>query len=175
MTSPQSNLLFAYPEAEDAINAFGRSVMRGPSSLTPVEREMIAAFVSARNGCGFCSGVHAATARQLLGEQATIVDTVLTDPARLEPRLQALLTIADRIRANRSLDETVVSTARAAGADDRAVHDTVLVAAAFSMVNRYVDGFGPVPTDPALCNELAARFASDEVGDRPVVIDANSF
>lgn len=174
MTTAKPSLLFAYPDSEDAINAFGLAVMRGPSSLTPAERELIAAFVSARNGCEFCSSVHAATARQLLGERAATVDAALTDPGRLEPKMQALFAIADRIRANRSLDETVVANARAAGADDRAVHDAVLVAATFSMVNRYVDGFGPAPTDPALCDELAARFAGGEPCDEPVVLEASS-
>ena len=172
---PTVVLLFAYPEAEDAFNAFGHAVLRGPSSLTPGERELIAAYVSARNGCGFCAAVHAATARQLLGDRAAAVDDALADPNRLEPKLQVLVAVADRIRANRSIDADVVARARDVGLDDRAVHDAVLVAATFSMVNRYIDGFGPAPADPSLCGEIATRFAGGDGCAVPVVVGANSF
>jgi hypothetical protein len=39
---------------------------------------------------------------------------------------------------------------RAEGATDLEIHDTVLIAAAFCMFNRYVDGLGTsAPDDPA--------------------------
>ncbi len=41
---------------------FTRSLLRGPSDWTPGERELLAAFVSRRNECPFCVGVHTATA-----------------------------------------------------------------------------------------------------------------
>ncbi|MBX3400833.1 MAG: carboxymuconolactone decarboxylase family protein [Gemmataceae bacterium] len=178
MTDSKSSLLFAFPDAEEAINGLARAVLRGPSSLDPAERELIAAFVSMRNGCGFCATVHAATARRLFGDRASIVDAALANPESLEPRFRALLAIAERIRANRSLDADTVAAALAAGADDRAVHDAVFVAAAFSMINRYVDGFGSAPADAALCDELADHFAADVatdfVCDAPIVVDSHS-
>ncbi len=178
MTESNSSLLFAYPDAEDAINGLARAALRGPSSLDPAERELLAAYVSMRNGCGFCATVHAATARRLYGDRAATVDAALADPESLEPRLRALIAIAERIRANRSLDAGAVAPALSAGASDRAVHDAVFVAAAFSMINRYVDGFGAAPTDAALCDELAARFAADAATDfecdAPTVVDSIS-
>lgn len=179
MTGLNSSLLFAYPHAEEAINSFARAALRGPSSLDPAERELIAAYVSMRNGCGFCATVHAATARRIYGDRADTVDTAIANRESLEPRLRALLAVADRIRANRSLDAATVAGALAAGADERAVHDAVFVAAAFSMINRYVDGFGSAPIDPTLCEELADRLAADAITDFscdvPIVLDSHSF
>lgn len=154
-------LLFAFPDSEGAINSFGRAIMRGPSSLAPAERELIAAYVSARNGCDFCSLVHAATARQLFGDRAAIVDDALNGAGaeRLDPKMRALLAIADRVRDGQSANAVELARARVAGADDRAIHDAVLVAAMFCMFNRYVDGFGRAPIDPAVCEEIAARNA----------------
>jgi uncharacterized peroxidase-related enzyme len=168
-----SQLLFAYPDAEQAINAFSWAVMRGPSSLAPAERELIAAFVSSRNGCQFCSYVHEATARNLLGNGAAWVDAALIDPKRVSPKLSALLAMAERIRCGQALDEEDVGHARAAGADDRAIHDVVLVAAMISMMNRYVDGFGRMPIDPATCDEIAARRADPDslAPDEPILLD----
>jgi alkylhydroperoxidase family enzyme len=48
-----SGLLVTYRETEKFLNGLAQAVMRGPSSLTEAERELIAAYVSARNGCVF--------------------------------------------------------------------------------------------------------------------------
>jgi alkylhydroperoxidase family enzyme len=55
-----------------------------------------------------------------------------------------------------------VAEARAAGASDLEIHDTVLIAAMFSMFNRYVDGLATaVPSDPAAYAAGAQRLISD--------------
>ncbi len=81
-----------------------------------------------------------------------VVDEVLENPdsALVSPKLKALLAIADKVRRDGRLVEAAdVDRARAEGADDKAIHDTVLIAAAFCMFNRYVDGLGTwAPSDP---------------------------
>src|SRR5271168_5222216 len=62
--------MLAYPETEKHLNGLAEALLRGPSSLTPAEREVIATYVSARNDCYFCTNAHAATARHLLGPEA---------------------------------------------------------------------------------------------------------
>ncbi|HEX4610694.1 MAG TPA: hypothetical protein VH092_21065, partial [Urbifossiella sp.] len=65
-------------------------------------------------------------------------------------------------QGGRGVTEADVARAREAGADDRAVHDTVLTAAAFCMFNRYVDGLATwAPTDPAADEQSGARLARD--------------
>lgn len=51
---PQIMHLFAFkPEATVHLSRFTQAVMRGPSPLSPGQRELIAAFTSRRNECPF--------------------------------------------------------------------------------------------------------------------------
>jgi AhpD family alkylhydroperoxidase len=133
-----AGLLAGYPQTAGPLNSLAETLLRGPSPLTPAQRETIAAYVSRRNECTFCAETHGAVARQLSRGDET------------GPLMTALLAIADKVRADgRSVTADDIAAARAAGADDRIVHDTVLIAAAFSMFNRYVDGLGTVtPAEP---------------------------
>jgi uncharacterized peroxidase-related enzyme len=158
-------LMRAYPETAAALNRLAEALLRSPSSLSALERELIGTYVSSGNECGFCTNAHAATARVLFGDEQWIVDAVLRDPeaAPISGKLKALLHIAEKVRSDaRSVDTADIERARDAGADDRAIHDTVLIAAAFCMFNRYVDGLGTsTPGDlreyAAMGNALASR------------------
>lgn len=133
----------AYPETAVHLRGLVNAMLQGPSSLTPAEREIIAAHVSNGNECKFCTRSHAAVARAHLKDDANVVDEVLAGRAEsaVSPKLNALLAIADKVRQDgRSVTADDVAAARAHGADDKAIHDTVLIAAAFCMFNRYVDG-----------------------------------
>jgi uncharacterized peroxidase-related enzyme len=160
------SLFAAYPETQEPMSALAEALLRGPSSLTPGERETIAAYVSRGNECRYCCETHAAAARVHLGEQKGLVDQVLSDAASapVSPKMKALLAIADKVRRDGRLVHTAdVESARAEGADDQAIHDTVLIAAAFCMFNRYVDGLGTsVPADPSDYKKSGVRLA--EVG-----------
>jgi len=157
-------LMIAYPETQKHLSGLAEALLRGPSSLTSAERELIAAYVSSRNECHFCTQSHAAAARAHYGEQRRLVDQVLADlhAAPVSPKLKALLAIADKVRRDGRLVQAAdVDRARAEGADDKAIHDTVLIAAAFSMFNRYVDGLGTwAPMDPAAYEETGLRLAN---------------
>nr|WP_231935255.1 carboxymuconolactone decarboxylase family protein [Micromonospora viridifaciens] len=112
----------------------------------------MAAYVSSRNECTFCAETHGSIARHLLGDRAEIVDQVRAsgDRAPVGPKLQTLLAIADKVRKDgRTVTVEDIARARAAGADDKAIHDTVLIAAAFCMFNRHVDGLATwAPVEP---------------------------
>lgn len=153
--------MMRYPETAVPLNALAEALLRGPSSLSPAERELIAAFVSRGNECVFCSSSHAAVARFHYGAERTLVDQVLddVDTAPVSPRLRALLRIAAKVREDGRLVQTAdVEAARAHGADDKAIHDTVLIAAAFCMFNRYVDGLGTwAPSDPTVYEQIGAQ------------------
>ena len=152
--------LTAYPDTERPLNDLVNALLCGPSSLSLAERELIATYVSHGNECRFCASSHAAAARHLFGEQASVVDQVLAGVAAapIDEKMQSLLAIADHVRRDgRLVTESHVARARAAGADDRAIHDTVLIAAAFCMFNRYVDGLATwAPSDSRVYNEIGA-------------------
>ena len=156
--------LMQYPETGQPLSALAQALLRGPSSLTPAEREVIATYVSSQNGCVFCMSSHGAAARALLGPDAGIVDEVKTgfEQATISEKLKALLVIAGKVQqGGRRVSEVDVARARAAGADDKAVHDTVLVAAAFCMYNRYVDGLATLIPDPAAYEPMGVGLAQN--------------
>jgi uncharacterized peroxidase-related enzyme len=138
-------------------------LLRGPSSLSQGERELIATVVSHRNQCRFCATAHTAAADLLLGDHETstaVKSDVETAP--VSDKMKALLTIAAKVQeSGRLVTEEDVITARERGADDREIHDTVLIAALFSLYNRYVDGLATwTPDDPAFYERLADRIVN---------------
>jgi uncharacterized peroxidase-related enzyme len=153
-----------YPGTGEHLFALAQAVLRGPSSLTVAEREIIGTFVSSRNGCGFCTEVHAATAAHLLGDGAAVLESIRGDTGSgiEDPRLAALLVIAGKVvRSGREVTAADIAAAREHGADDQAIHDTVLIAAAFCMYNRYVDGLATnEPADPAQYKDIGRDIAA---------------
>ena len=162
--------LTAYRETEKHLDGLANALMCGPSSLTRAEREIIATYVSSGNECTFCTNSHAAVARHLLGEQCNVVAEILDDvsQAPIDEKLRALLVIAGKVRRDgRLVTDEDVQRARDAGADDKAIHDTVLIAAMFCMFNRYVDGLATwAPKDAAVYEEIGARIATKGYGSR---------
>ena len=158
------SLVMFRPDTGKPLYELAEILLRGESPLTSAERELIAAYVSRRNDCVFCSCSHAAASRVHYGDQEPIVNAVLSDPATapISAKLKALLVIADktRERGNLVLPDNVMA-APEAGATDRDIHDTVLIAASFSMFNRYVDGLNTLtPTDPEAYAEMGKRMAN---------------
>jgi uncharacterized peroxidase-related enzyme len=146
------------------------ALLRSESTLTPAERELIAAYVSTLNDCTFCASSHAAASRCLLDDRADVVDAVLADyeTAPISEKLKSLLAIAGKVQKNgRLVTEGDVAAARREGATDREIHDTVLIAAAFSMYNRYVDGLASLtPEDPEAYAEMGRRMAEQGYAGR---------
>lgn len=162
--------LSAYRATEKHLDGLANALMCGPSSLTRAERELIATYVSNGNECYFCTHSHAAAARQLYGEQCQIVDAALRDlqAAPVSPKMQALLVIADKVRRDgRLVSVDDVALAREHGADDQAIHDTVLIAGMFCMFNRYVDGLATwTPRDEKVYDEIGSRLVNKGYGSR---------
>ena len=154
----------AYPETARHLQGLAEEVLRGPSSLTTAERELIAAHVSSENECHFCTQSHAAAARELYGSESEVVNLVLSDmqTAPITEKMKALLNIAEKVRRDgRTVTTQDIERAREEGADDQAIHDTVLIAAAFCMFNRYVDGLATgSPAEPEAYKESGVRLAS---------------
>jgi len=135
-------------------------LLRGPSSLTEGERELIATIVSHQNECTFCATAHTAAADILMGESETSAKVKLDiQTAPVSDKMKALLTIASHTqRSGLAVTDADIADAKQAGATDIEIHDTVLIAALFSLYNRYVDGLATVtPTDPAFYKDLGER------------------
>jgi uncharacterized peroxidase-related enzyme len=146
-------LLRYRPDTGRLLQELADALLRSePHPLSRGERELIAAYVSGLNECTFCVASHSAFAARQLDGGMHLVNQVHADPeaAPVSAKLRALLAVAGATRADgRSVTPALVEAARAEGATDREIHDTVLIAAAFSMFNRYVDGLGTLaPDDP---------------------------
>jgi uncharacterized peroxidase-related enzyme len=133
-------------------------LLRGESTLTEAEREMIASVVSHGNQCQFCTAAHTAATDHLLGEMETsqkIKEDITSAP--VSDKMKTLLTIAVAVQVSgKNVTPAMIFSAKENGASEREIHDTVLIAALFSLYNRYVDGLASVtPTEPAFYDRLA--------------------
>jgi uncharacterized peroxidase-related enzyme len=158
------SLVMFRPETGKSLYELAQVLLRNESPLTPAERELIATHVSNRNNCVFCASSHAAAARELFGDDRKVVDCVIddVDSAPVSPKLKALLNIASKVQVSgRNVLPEDIAEARKHGAGDRDIHDTVLIAATFSMFNRYVDGLASLtPTDPKAYEEMGKRMTT---------------
>ena len=158
------------PDTGRHLYDLAEALLRSESTLAPAERELIAAYVSSRNECAFCTSSHAAASRHLFADQPGLVDAVLEDleTAPVSAKLRALLTIAGKVQRNgRLVTDEDIATAREHGATDREIHDAVLIAASFSMFNRYVDGLATwAPKDPDAYAEMGRRMAEQGYAGR---------
>ena len=151
------------PETTEPLNALAEILLRGPNSLTPGEREMIATYVSSENDCFFCQTIHGAVAAHHLGNDEGLVQAIKLDfeAAPISEKLKALLAIAGKVqKGGKNVTGQDIARARQHGATDKEIHDTVLIAAAFCMYNRYVDGLATwAPTDPEMYRQNGKRLA----------------
>ena len=151
------------PETAGPLNALADVLLRGPHTLTPGERELIATHVSARNDCRYCQTIHGAVAAHHLGDQA-VVACVKVDPeqAPISDKLKALLAIAGHAaQGGTFVTAADIERARGWGATDLEIHDTGLIAAFSCLCNRYVDGLATwAPEDPEFYRQRAAIIAA---------------
>lgn len=152
------------PETAAPINELVNVLLRGESTLSRGERELIATHVSWRNDCFFCQTIHGAVAAAQLGHDEDLVHSVKTDwlHAHISPKMKALLNIAGKVQqGGKHVTEDDVAGARSHGATDMEIHDTVLIAAVFCMANRYVDGLGTwAPENPDMYRANAAEIVA---------------
>lgn len=134
----------AYPDTARPLLDYHQVLLRGPSPLSVAERELIAAYVSGLNACGYCHGIHTAVAEAFgvaEGTLAGLLDDL--DTAAVDERLKPILRYVGKL--TRTPSRVTPGDAQAvldAGWDERTLHDAVAVCALFNFMNRLVDGLG---------------------------------
>lgn len=156
---------FAFrPETAKPMRELAHILLHEPNSLAPAERELIATYVSSQNDCYFCQTSHGAAAAAHLGDDE-IVKRVKADfqHADISDKLKALLVIAGKVQKDgKHVTAEDVEAAHSQGATDLEIHDTVLIAAAFCMYNRYVDGLGTwQPRDESMYAAMGKHLATE--------------
>jgi uncharacterized peroxidase-related enzyme len=169
--------LFAFrPETAKPLCELAEVLLRAPGTLSPAERELIATYVSSQNDCYYCQTAHGTIAACHLDGDEKLVGDVKADfeHAAISDKLKALLAIARKVqRGGKNVQPEDVERARREGATDQEIHDTVLIAAAFCMYNRYVDGLATwAPPDPSFYRERGQQVARD--GYLPIPADVQA-
>ena len=126
------------------LGRFTQGVLREPASISPGLRELIAAYTSMLNDCGFCMRAHTAAAKELLGSE-TLVDLVLRDleQAPLGTKEKALLRFVGKITTHLpQVTGDDVDALRAAGWDDEALYYAITTCALFNFYNRWITASG---------------------------------
>ena len=162
LPGPRGPMTFR-PETAKPLNELAEILLRGPSTLTQAERELIGTFVSSENDCQYCQTIHGAVAAHYLDGDEKLIGHIKRDflSAPISDKLKALLVIAGKVQqSGKNVTSQDVERARVEGATDLEIHDTVLIAANFCMMNRYVDGLATwTPEDPNFYRQRAAALA----------------
>ena len=152
------------PETTKPLCDLVQVLLTGPHSLTPAEREMIATYVSSQNECNYCQNCHGSTAAQHLGGKDADYELIARmkqnyEATAISSKMKALLAIAGKVqKGGKHVTGDDVVRARQEGATDKEIHDTVLIAAAFCMFNRYVDGLATwQPREPEIYREIGKQ------------------
>lgn len=145
------------------IRGLTQLLLRGTSTLSAGERELIASLVSSRNKCVFCTTAHT-TAANILLEDDEVCEIVKQDfySAPVSDKMKALLNIASLAQVSgKKVTPEAIQLARDTGATDQEIHDTVLLTGVFCLYNKYVDGLASVtPADPAYYKKLGERITT---------------
>jgi uncharacterized peroxidase-related enzyme len=154
------------PETGKALNELAEILLHDDNNtLSRGEREMIGAYVSSENDCFYCQNVHGALAQHYFNCNMQFIDDIKKDyqSTSISPKLKALLSIAGSVqKGGKHVTSEQIGQAKNLGATDKEIHDTVLIAAAFCMFNRYVDGLNTwAPQDRQVYVDRAPMRAKD--------------
>jgi uncharacterized peroxidase-related enzyme len=179
---PGMRSLMAFsPQTAAPMGELANLLLRSNEGLTMAERELIGTYVSYLNDCFYCAQSHGAIVTCYLGGDTDLVEQVKKDYAHadISDKMKALLAIAGSVqKGGKFVTPQQVEAAKALGATDRDLHDTVLIAAAFCMFNRYVDGLASkTPSDlssyPLRAQQIAEKGYGNHVFSSKQPVYAN--
>jgi uncharacterized peroxidase-related enzyme len=147
------------PKTARYLNQLAEELLRSASTLSPGERELIATYVSYLNECHYCQSIHGAIAQYHLKWEDEQLDAFKENyrQAPISEKMKSLLAIAEKTQqSGKAVTSELIDAAKKQNATDREIHDAVLIAAAFCMFNRYVDGLATsAPSDRRIYKEMA--------------------
>ena len=154
------SLMAFRPETAEPLSALAEILLRDDVGLSRTDRELIGTYVSYLNDCFYCHHSHGEIAVCYLNGDRDLVNAVRQNykEAPISDKLKSLLQIAGKVqKSGKSVLQEDIDNARQQGATDRDIHDTVLIAAAFSLFNRYVDGLASVAPQDLSTYPLRAK------------------
>jgi uncharacterized peroxidase-related enzyme len=159
-------LLHYRPETAAPLTELAEQLLSSEdNSLSKAEREIIAASVSYKNECHFCHTSHAAAASAHLNADVSFIGEIKKGfpNISISQKLRSLIDIALLVQqGGKNVTPESISKAGSFGATDKEIHDTVLIAAAFCMYNRYVDGLATwAPVEDEAYMEMGKKIAEE--------------
>jgi uncharacterized peroxidase-related enzyme len=139
------DILKMSPQAGRALLEMHEAIMRGPSALTPGQRELISAYVSGVNKCQYCHGVHSQTAKAYDDIPGAAVDRMMDnlETAGFDDKIKAILRFARKLtEAPSSITDADAQAVFDAGWDEKALHDATMVVCCFNFMNRLLEAHG---------------------------------
>jgi uncharacterized peroxidase-related enzyme len=147
-----------HPEIYSHWVRVSEAILRGPSPLTPAQRELIGAYVSSLNSCQYCYGGHRAAA-ELFGVSPQAIDGLINDlaTAPIETRLRPIFAFVKKLTLTPTrMTQADADAVFAVGWDEAALHSAIAVCCVFNFMNRLVEAHG-IQADPASFTERGRR------------------
>lgn len=162
------DVLAKYPRGFVGLCDYHDAILRGPSELTPAERELIATYVSGINNCNFCYGAHR-TFAEAHGIDPHMFEQLVTDPAAagVHQKLLPILAYARKLtQAPSTVTQEDAQKVYDAGWGEEALFTAVSVTALFNLMNRLVEGTG-ITANPMLREASKSRIEQDLTNRTP--------
>jgi uncharacterized peroxidase-related enzyme len=140
----------------------GERLYRGPSAFSPGDRELMVSFVSALNACQYCFGSHSQIALAW-GVDLKVLDALMEDidSADISPALKPVFHFIRKLTLEPArMTQKDANAVLAAGWDERAYHEMVVLCCRMNFMNRLSEGFGLAPPDPVMMKDAAARLVA---------------
>ena len=133
------------------MSAVTQEAMRGPSSWSVADRELMAAFIAKTNECEFCIKAHSAVAQRAYGHERKVTE-LLSDPksADIAEPLRATLLMLGKLTRDHTVTADDMRAVLAAGASRQQIEDALAVCFSFNVIGRLADAFGfSIPSQEA--------------------------
>lgn len=155
------NILAFRPQMAYHLCELSHELMFEEAPISPALRELIAAYTSSLNRCGFCMNAHASVASHLCGDKE-LVWSVLRDieGSALAETDKALLRFVRRLTLDSgSIAQADINALKDAGWDDTSIYYAIGVCALFNFYNRFVSGNGVKLVSDEAFQRLGERMA----------------
>src|SRR5262249_46845862 len=156
--SMKTQSMRAYPEFCSPWVRVSEAILRGPSPLTPAQRELLGAYVSSLNACQYCYGGHR-TAAELFGVAPETIDGLVHDlaTAPIDGKLRPIFAFVKKLTLSPTrMTQADADPVFAAGWNEAALHSAIAVCCVFNFMNRLVEGHG-IQADRASFAERGRR------------------
>ncbi|MEO1410735.1 MAG: peroxidase [Bacteroidota bacterium] len=138
------DVILKYGKRFEPLSLFTDTLLRGQSDFSVLERETLAAYVSALNSCTYCYNMHHEVAKRF-GIDGALIEALLEDidSAPTSDKLKPVFHYVKKLTQSPSkMVKADAERVFAAGWSEMALTDAICICALFNLYNRLLDGHG---------------------------------